>query len=379
MTPEAPRNQVIELSARIYPTHVVQYASYDRTHRNRSVSQVNNERHLAKSKSRSCFSAKAQKRCRNAVNWLVASAPMKRVYSKRDKRIYNFRIAFITLTLPFDQGTITDQFIKSRLFEPWLKRMQSNYKLRNYVWKCERQKNGNIHFHITTDVFIHYADIRFHWNQLIIKNGLMSQFADKYGHSDPNSTDVKSVKSIRNIAAYISKYMSKDDDKDQPIGGRIWGSSYSLSDRNATSYHTSPNDDDGAIKQLVASAAEHIKIESDSDHFGNRRLLAHMYFMTPDVWRQIWPSPIAQAYVDRINSIRSGSANQKDLFKLESYGKKEKTHTTTGSERIANGSQCNRTEHSPVEGLPEVYKKPYQSSSQRVIPYVWDESRPLVE
>lgn len=47
----------------------------------------------------------------------------------------------------------------------------------------------------------------------------MQLFKDTFGHTDPNSTDVHAVYKVKNIAAYISKYMSKDADKATTIKG----------------------------------------------------------------------------------------------------------------------------------------------------------------
>lgn len=80
-----------------------------------------------------------------------------------------------------------------------------------YVWRAEAQKNGNIHFHIIINRFVHHRIIRDLWNSIQKKYGLLDDYFIKHGHYDANSTDVHSIKRIRNLGAYISKYMTKND------------------------------------------------------------------------------------------------------------------------------------------------------------------------
>lgn len=115
--------------------------------------------------------------------------------------------------------------------------------LRNYIWKAELQKNGNIHFHLLTDFFISYQIVRDTWNNCQSKLGFISSFELKHGHRDPNSTDVKAVTSINNLAGYLSKYMLKPTEKtkqqkltadiDLQRKGKVWDCSLNLKLKNA--------------------------------------------------------------------------------------------------------------------------------------------------
>lgn len=151
------------------------------------------------------------KRLKRAVNLLVAASEWKTAMNFHTGQEFKFKVNFITLTLPAAQGEITDKEIKKQVLDVWLKMARRRFKLRSYVWRAERQKNGNIHFHITSDTFIWHNEIRDTWNDRCERLGLITAFEKKNGHRNPNSTDVHSVNSIQNLAGYMVKYMSKGD------------------------------------------------------------------------------------------------------------------------------------------------------------------------
>jgi hypothetical protein len=166
-------------------------------------------------------------------------------------------ITFATLTLASSQIKsitesgieyyATDTEIKSKCFNQLMTELRTDKQVDNYVSVCEKQLNGSIHFHILLDQRIDYEWLRIRWNSLQNKFGFvdrytqrMSQltkdqyvalrtkeykkkaskddlrkidnaweFGQKTGWTNPNSTDIESLKGIDNIGAYISKYMSK--------------------------------------------------------------------------------------------------------------------------------------------------------------------------
>lgn len=99
------------------------------------------------------------------------------------------------------------------------------------------------YFHVLTDSFIDYRVLRMRWNRIINKLGYVDEytrkmneeiksFSDYYnmfinqgsymelirrynrgrasGWTDPNTTDIHSLIKVKNIVAYLSKYMGKD-------------------------------------------------------------------------------------------------------------------------------------------------------------------------
>lgn len=217
------------------------------------------------------LSIKASKRVQNKIHWLLTFSKTKRIFNDYTNKYFNFKINFITLTLPTLQFHL-DKTIKSKVFNQFLTELRQYHEVRNYVWRAECQSNGNIHFHIATDTYIPWFIIRRIWNRQLRKLGYIKAYQNKfksmdfktYQHYcnqngvndlstiharfqrgiktnwlDPNTTDIHSVRKVKNMAAYLAKYIAKvtkakkDTDrydlKDRKIEGRNWGCSQSLS------------------------------------------------------------------------------------------------------------------------------------------------------
>lgn len=175
----------------------------------------------------------------------------------------NKGVSFITLTLPSKQEK-TDNEIKKDLLNQFLIEMQKVGGIDLYIWRAEVQKNGNIHFHIIVNKIVNWVWVRRLWNRIVnkegynmvdkysnkmkafFKNGFRMQsdkrtieqqkkaflVGSKCGFTDPNSTDVKILKSAKEIEGYLSKYMSKTSASEKEIRGikgKLWGCSRELS------------------------------------------------------------------------------------------------------------------------------------------------------
>lgn len=86
-------------------------------------------------------------------------------------------LTFVTLTLPSSQDH-KDEFIKRFIFWPWLEIIRRYYGVQEYIWRAEKQANGNIHFHILIDKFIKHELVRYHWNYHLAKYGYIAAYAD---------------------------------------------------------------------------------------------------------------------------------------------------------------------------------------------------------
>jgi hypothetical protein len=170
----------------------------------------------------------SKRRLKRAIQLLVASAEEKEAINFKTGKTFKFRVNFITLTLPAPQGDITDKQIKKHCLDNWIKRARRKHKLNSYVWRAERQKNGNIHFHLITDTYIHYEKIRNDWNDCLQSLKFLDKFEEKNGHRNPNSTDVHAVHKVRNLTQYFIKYMTKAESEDDTIEGKVWDCSTNL-------------------------------------------------------------------------------------------------------------------------------------------------------
>lgn len=170
----------------------------------------------------------SKKKLKRAIGLMVATAKEKEAPNFKTGKTFKFKVNFLTFTLPASQDKIEDKQIKVCL-DNWIKRAKRKHKLNSYVWRAERQANGNLHFHMITDVWIHYEKIRNDWNDCLRPTGLIEKFKAKHGHENPNSTDVHAVWKVKNLTQYFVKYMSKEHKNGEaPIQGKIWDCSQNL-------------------------------------------------------------------------------------------------------------------------------------------------------
>lgn len=175
----------------------------------------------------------ARKRLKKAIQLMVAiSLPKEAIRFKTGKK-FMFKVNFVTLTLPAPQGKVTDKELKRFALDNWIKRMRRKRGLKSYVWRAERQKNGNLHFHIITDTYLHYEHIRNDWNACLRRFGYIDAFKSEHGHENPNSTDVHAVWKVKNLVSYFIKYMSKGNDEGDTINGKLWDCSENLKSKDS--------------------------------------------------------------------------------------------------------------------------------------------------
>jgi hypothetical protein len=174
-----------------------------------------------------------KKRLTRAIDLLCQISQKRKVWSSQKRCYINHTLAFITLTIS-SQTNITAREAYDKLLAPMLRWLRDSCSCRTYVWKAEIQKRGQIHYHITTPSYIHYRAIRDKWNYLQRKAGLLDDYYNTHGSYDPNSTDVKKVKSIKNLAAYLIKEFTKTYQNPETTG-KLWDCSLNL---KAYSYFT---------------------------------------------------------------------------------------------------------------------------------------------
>ena len=162
-------------------------------------------------------SNKANKNIQKCIDWMVCLASDKPMVSPEGYG-YTFRLNFITLTLSSKQ-VHSDAFIKSNLLQPFLNYIRKkewkdaggkSRKLKYYFWRAETQTNGNIHFHLCTDIYINKKIIQWEWNRFQEKIGYVQVYQAKFGKKQPPSTHVRSVHKVAKIAKYLSKYCGKN-------------------------------------------------------------------------------------------------------------------------------------------------------------------------
>jgi hypothetical protein len=169
---------------------------------------------------------------RYAISLLNLISKPKKVINPTTNKYYTFKINFITLTLPAAQGELSDQYIKSKCLNNFLIQCKNKFGMKDYIWKAETQDNDNIHFHITTNVYIEHEKLKNLWNKILNNTDLIKQFYNKNNHYCPNSTDIHSVKNIVNYESYMIKYFCKNEKNKRKVKGKIWDCSNSLNYTN---------------------------------------------------------------------------------------------------------------------------------------------------
>ena len=251
------------------------------------------------------MSAGSRKRLQDACELMIAITQKKWYNHPLTGKRLSFRIALITTTLSAPQGGISDREIKKGLLEPLLRKLRK-YGLRNYIWKAERQRNGNIHFHIFVDAFIDKTDLRNIWNRLQAKYHFIQAFRTKHGHSDPNSTDIKAVVTEDGLIKYMLKYMIKPVDKaeqkeigrpdDKKDTGKVWDCSKALKLKNPTAEFCESGEYE-LIDQGV-NLGELKEVRTD---------YCWIYIFSGDNWRDYIPASISSRYIQWLADAKAMS------------------------------------------------------------------------
>jgi hypothetical protein len=232
---------------------------------------LSNDKTVERSSHSMQLSDNAYRTLKKKINWLYYLAKPRHKTTANGNSIYNFKMAFLTLTLPVKQQHPTS-FISSNLFNQFLTELRQAHNLENYVWRLEFQKNGNVHYHIACDTYLDFDDVKKRWNRILYNHGYVQKYQAKFSAmslldyykyvsqsgprdffevkktyfkarasnwSQPPSVNIKSVVSSKKIANYISKYFGKDsknavvkNDLDTPENSeniRLWFCSRSLS------------------------------------------------------------------------------------------------------------------------------------------------------
>jgi hypothetical protein len=277
---------------KVHPDRIVLYSSIEEAGKTykRTANQLIN---LTKNKQSKSLSSKSQRKLTDAIKYLNYSARTKNQYIYESGKKLNFKLAFITLTLPSRQ-IHSDTVITKQILHPFLTQLSQKFQVNKYVWRAELQLNQNIHYHILVDKFIDWQQLRTLWNNCTEKLGYVSRYRSerkswhrngfrldksllgawnkaaqlsaykkgcKMGWCNPNSSDVHSLRNVHNVAKYVIKYMSKSakcnyssisrksnlkllgsPHKIQPLSGniksflysqkpssRLWSASYNLS------------------------------------------------------------------------------------------------------------------------------------------------------
>lgn len=215
-------NQDLEPKLKISGNKFVQYNHY---HGPRNLEKLR-QRMATLDRSQtpySSFSAGSRKRLKESLNKWIDTVTYASELLKIKSVLPIKRHTFITLTLSSPQ-VHCDKFIKREILNKFLINAKNNYNAKNFIWKAELQNNSNIHFHILSEAHVPHEQLRKDWNRFQESHGYVSRSNNFQNNSNPNSTDIHALQKIRNVSAYVGKYMSKESTL-RPICGHTWGRS----------------------------------------------------------------------------------------------------------------------------------------------------------
>ena len=252
-------NFLIQSNVIVHPKSIVLYGERLYTE---SQSPNRDYSHLAKVSKRCSnqLSNQSIRKIKHSVDYLLVTSTSKKAWNNKINKQFKFNLSFITLTLSASQSHC-DKKIKQALLHQFLIEAKKKWHLSRYVWRQEYQhKTGNWHCHILTNIFVPHQELRNVWNRIQNKLGYIDKFNERHNHINPNSTDIHSVKKIKDLSRYITKYMVKNKSnhirmtrgasdikrnrehfprsvshnvlkflRDSQICGRVWGCSYDLS------------------------------------------------------------------------------------------------------------------------------------------------------
>ena len=198
----------------------------------------------------------AKKRISKAIDILIQRSPAKITFNPITRKYFPFDLNFVTLTISSHKNVNTD-FAYKNLMKPFLRKMRQSGNF-SYIWKAEFQKRGQLHYHLATNTFLPYTNIRNSWNNLQRKHRLLDDYAKRFGHYDANSTDVHATYKIGNMKAYLTKYLSKTDNL--KVKGKTWDCSTDLK-QNRFSFTPSWHAEEKIIKGLKSGQIKQIDLD----------------------------------------------------------------------------------------------------------------------
>lgn len=292
--------------------HIIQTEVKEWVNGNWDRVRTKQHENLKENSTKGLLSKKSTQKLKGSINWLVIAAQRKNLKSLKTKFTHQFKINFITLTIPPQENDLIDEKKFKTILNTWLTYHRKFNKLNNYVWKIEKHKDNRLHIHILSDTFIHHRSIRNSWNTILKRNGLLEFHNKKFNNYDPNSTDIHSIQKVKKVAAYMVKYMTKNGELDNLYNGRVWSCSSKISNVMQNQLVVEPDKIGEVMRPLLNKKIEFVEITTDKNKFGNSYHVADLYLMKPKDWNIVKGSIVYEVFKELILSLRSSKQLQMD-------------------------------------------------------------------
>jgi len=186
------------------------------------ISQLN----LKKKYTSGCLTVGSSKKIKKILtNWLLAIYCSQKIDKSKRKTKRRYLI-MITLTLAAKQIE-SDNQIKRKYLNNFLIQLKKEHSGILYLWVAEKQKNGNIHFHIMADRWVSKIWISRVWLNVLATGNYINEFELKFNHRTPPSGHVRGQKNMTNPSKYLTKYVTKSENSIE-LEGHKWSCSNEL-------------------------------------------------------------------------------------------------------------------------------------------------------
>lgn len=196
------------------------------SHENHSSKHVGNVENFNTERFKGIVTSPIKKKMRIILDTWFTAVFMKNMIKNKKNSYKNPYLVFLTLTLSEEQKD-TDKWIKRHLLNEFFIILKRHVDFSHYFWKAEKQKNGNVHFHVIVDKYIQKEKLQKIWNRIQEKNGYTQKYFSVHGHHNPPSTDIRKIDSMKNAINYVMKYVTKnskdENEKDIKLDGRVYG------------------------------------------------------------------------------------------------------------------------------------------------------------
>lgn len=287
---------------------LIGYESYINSGVRRKHSQLFNlnwQKLIKREKYSGMMTEGARKRFLKAVSLMLQASPVQTIHNRFSNTQQSHKLSFITLTMPDVKKAKTAKWTHKNLLERMLRVLRRRYNMKMYVWKCELQENGSVHYHLTSDCFILFSELREEWNNILRVNGMLTEFEEEYKHSNPNSVDVKKVKNIKDLGKYLLKYVAKETQNQISINAKVWDCSLNLKSgkyfsTEACQYVMQK------INELVEAGKVKVKVLEHCTIYSFTHSNLHLYFR----------SHIKKLYYEHLTNIRSQRYEKENVAKV---------------------------------------------------------------
>lgn len=274
-------------------------------HENKSESRQENMKKQRKSAYGGTLTRAGKKRMEKAITLLCQASPTRYIYNPIINRHHYHKLSFVTLTISDVKINRNAKEVYQTCLRPLLQWLTKYKSVKLYVWKAELQKRGQIHYHLATPTFINYQELKNKWNYLQLKAGYLEGYYEKYHSYNPNSTDIHSMRKIKDAAAYLTKYFGKEqakpkDDKEenQPetpqTVGKVWDCSTNLKKANYFTCEESNTIDDN-IRHAVSTGDAYLE---NFDYFS----ILYCYKIKPEHLLPLTDRMRMQSYLNEIST-----------------------------------------------------------------------------